>query len=273
MLTTEKYILSPLPIEKELGLLFQQDQSLTIFDIGACEGEDAIKYSRLFPKSTVFAFEPRPDNLEKIDRHLRQFDHGDIRVSSVALSNEKGKAVFYLSSGSPDPESGLGDWDFGNKSSSLLPPSEAMKEHTSWLQFENKIEVQTERLDAFCDERNIRAIDFVHIDVQGAELMVFEGAGELLKNIGVIWTEVERIELYQNQPLENDVRRFLEDHNFVCVKSTVDAVAGDQLYINRTLFSADQIDSLKKLITKQQRIKRLKTIYYSIRNKFIPSKT
>ena len=49
----EHYLGQPVPIENELKLLFDESAPLTIFEIGACEGEDSIRYSRLFkmPKS------------------------------------------------------------------------------------------------------------------------------------------------------------------------------------------------------------------------------
>lgn len=47
--------------------------------------------------------------------------------------------------------------------------------------------------------------------------------------------EVAAIELYQGQPLKNDVELFMHDHGFVCMKDTVNETAGDQLYVNREL--------------------------------------
>jgi len=53
----EIYIEESSPIEKELGLLFNANDALTIFEIGACEGEDSIRYSRILPNSTIYTFE------------------------------------------------------------------------------------------------------------------------------------------------------------------------------------------------------------------------
>lgn len=58
-------------------------------------------------------------------------------------------------------------------------------------------------------------IDLIKIDVQGAELAVFEGAGERLDQALVIWTEVEFIPLYEDQPLFRDVDRFLSERGFL----------------------------------------------------------
>lgn len=257
----EQYINSPLEISDELKIIFNGKEVTTLFDIGSCEGEDAIRYSRFFPTAEVHAFEPRPDNLKVIDQNLDRFGKGThIIVHSVALSDSKGTFDFYMSSGQPD-EAAEG-WNYGNKSSSLLPPSVEMEKHTSWLQFNDKISVATERMDTFCSEKNISKVDFMHIDVQGAELKVLEGAGKMLNNTTAIWMEVEAVELYKGQPLKTDVEKFMQSKNFICVLDTVNNVAGDQLYVNEKLVAESAFQKLKQL---QQR-KKFKSVWRRIRN-------
>lgn len=265
-LTTRNFILSEPEIKADLELLFSAFDNLVIFDIGACEGEDSIRYSRMFPNAKVHLFEPRPDNLKKISQNIIDYGCQSIVVSSLALSNTAGEATFYLSSGNPNDIDENKEWDFGNKSSSLLPPSEKMKEHTAWLEFKDQLVVQTERLDSYCSRNHINRIDLVHMDVQGAELMVLEGAGTMIGNIAAIWLEVEAVELYKNQPLRHDIERFMTHNQFVCVKSTVNSVAGDQLYLNQNLISQDKIESVRRMNLKLARIKRWKSHYYRLHN-------
>lgn len=243
MLTREKYINSPIEIESELLYLFSRNQALVIFDIGACEAEDSIRYANLFPKSTVYAFEPRTDNCFKAKELIRQYKKSNIVLEHVALGNKNGVAEFFLSEGDPRELKNDEHWNYGNKSSSLLPPSDEIKKHTEWLKFNNKIEVGTKRLDDYVKEKKIESIDFVHLDVQGAELMVLHGAGNFLKNIKSVWLEVESVELYKNQPLKNDVELFMKENFFVNIHDTVGNVSGDQLYLNRSFFSDDIIQN------------------------------
>lgn len=268
MTLTRKAFIQQLPeISDELQLLFGKGDSISIFDIGACEGEDAVRYSRLFPQASIYVFEPRPDNLEKIYSNLKEYEVDSARVFDVALSSSKGTATFYLSSGKPQEVGETDEWDYGNKSSSLLPPGEKMKEHTEWLEFKDTLEVQTERLDTFCERESIPAIDFIHMDVQGAELMVLQGAGRMIDKIKAIWMEVEAVELYKGQPLKTDVEKFMTANDFICVKSTVGAVAGDQLYINRKHIASSTIDALKKLERRKRMNARMRQFYYRLRNK------
>jgi 2-O-methyltransferase len=264
-LSRSAFILSEPVLKDELLLLFERKARLTIFDIGACEGEDAIRYSRFFPNSTVYAFEPRPDNLEKIDENLKRYDHGSIEVSHLALADKKGTSTFYLSSGQPEDSPPEVDWDFGNKSSSLLPPGEKMKTHTAWLEFKDTLEVHTDRLDNFMADRGLKGIDFIHMDVQGAELMVLLGAGDCVPSIKAIWLEVEVVELYKDQPLKTDIEEFMHSNGFVCVKSELDHVSGDQLYINTRFFSNDMANRFKFLKKKQ----RIRAIWRRLKDKYL----
>lgn len=71
--------------------------------------------------------------------------------------------------------------------------------------------VQTRRLD---DIEGIGDVDYIKIDVQGAEVDVFRGAPKTLAKTILIQTEVEFVELYQGQPLFADVDRVLRGAGF-----------------------------------------------------------
>ena len=90
-------------------------------------------------------------------------------------------------------------------------------------------------------------VDFIHIDVQGAELKVLKGAENNIRKIKAIWLEVEKISLYKNQPLNCDVENFFERNNFLKIKDTVGNISGDQLYINKEYFNEFQIEMIKLL--------------------------
>lgn len=228
------YISQLSPIDYELKKLFRQTNTLVIFEIGACEGEDSIRYSRLFPQSQIYAFEPLPKNFELITKNIEKYNVKNVEVFNKALSEKNDSAEFYVSNGTPKGMT-VSDWDFGNKSSSLLPP----EEHTNiveFIKFEEKIWVQTITLKSFCQQSEIDGIDFIHMDVQGAELLVLKGADNLISNIKVIWLEVAKISLYKGQPLVNDIEEFMSAHDFYLAKSCVDNISGDQLYISKKYF-------------------------------------
>lgn len=75
-------------------------------------------------------------------------------------------------------------------------------------------EVETTSLDILREAEEISQVDFLQVDVQGAELRVFQGADLLLNNVFAIQTEVEFSPLYKGQPLFADIDKHLRDKGF-----------------------------------------------------------
>lgn len=234
-----KYIEEPSSIEMELKIIFKHKFPSIIFEIGACEGEDSIKYSRLFPGSKIFSFEPLPNNIELMKKNFLKYGIKNVSLYNLALSSENGIADFFVSDGRPENAIDS-DWDYGNKSSSLLTP----KNHTvlaNFINFEKKILVQTIKLKTFCINNNINQIDFIHLDVQGAELMVLEGATDFISSVKLIWLEVSKLDIYRGQPLVDDISKFMKKNNFTLFKDSLKGIQGDRLYISETFFSKNTI--------------------------------
>jgi len=234
-MTEEKYLKISIGIEKKLRSYFKKDSGISIFDIGSCDGLDSIKYSRLFPNAKIFAFEPIESNYLLLEKNIAKFKATSIQPFRIALSNNNGTADIFISSGKPEGASENEVWNYGNKSSSLLQPDK-IKDETAWLQFKEKATVETMMLQTFCTAHNIQSIDLIHMDVQGAELMVLEGAHSLIQKIKIVWLEVGNITLYENQPLKYDVEVFMTRNGFAKIKDTVDKVSGDQLWVNLNFF-------------------------------------
>lgn len=110
---------------------------------------------------------------------------------------------------------------------SLLAPNfdllDLLHLHGAWAQVRQVVEVETRRLD---DVREIEAMDYLKIDIQGGELMVFEHASERLRDCLVVHTEVMFVPMYVNQPLFSEqelaLRRFgLQVHKFTEISGHV----------------------------------------------------
>jgi len=226
----EQYINEPLEIQGELLKYFDKEKEITIFDIGACEAEDSIKYSNIFPNSKIYSFEPFVDNYKKGLSNIEKYNKKNVNLFNEALSDKIGESIFYLSSGHPKYVNNSEEWNYGNKSSSLIEPNPH-----EWLMFKNSVAVKTNTIFNFCQEHSINSINFAHMDVQGAELMVLNGALSMIENMDIIWLEVSLVEFYKSQPLKNTVYKFLQDNNFTIVKDTCISVAGDLLCINNKI--------------------------------------
>ncbi|WP_114936927.1 FkbM family methyltransferase [Mucilaginibacter endophyticus] len=230
-------------IKKELLKLFNSSGELLIFDIGGCEGEDSIRYSKLFPKAKVWVFEPLPGNQEIIKANIKASDQKNIRLFPIALSDQRGYSDFHVSSGRPEGIDPNADWDFGNKSSSLLSPGEVLTAFP-WLNFKTVIQVPTDTLHFIFHDHQIESVDFIHMDVQGAELKVLTGAKDYIKHVKAVWLEVSETALYNDQPLKNDIHEFMVKNNFRLIKTAVKDGVGDLMYINSRYFKTISIGKL-----------------------------
>jgi FkbM family methyltransferase len=228
------YLAQPSAAEQEFRRLFRSSEALIIFDIGACEGEDTVRYSRIYPRARITAFEPLPANQALVRANLERYAVPNAEIVPLALSDRTGSATFHVSSGRP-PELFAGEnWNYGNKSSSLLSPAQAAP-MLGWIEFKETITVSTETLDNYCAARGIAHIDFIQMDVQGAEQLVLQGAKAMLPHVTAIWLEVSGQELYRGQALDKDMVRFMRAHGFALAFEVYrgnSSGEGDHLYLN-----------------------------------------
>ena len=68
------------------------------------------------------------------------------------------------------------------------------------ISFPHEIQVKTKTLDSWCAEQGIDSVDFIWMDVQGAERSVFHGGAATLAKTRFLYTEYSNYELYEGQP-------------------------------------------------------------------------
>ena len=103
--------------------------------------------------------------------------------------------------------------------SSLFPPAretvDLFPALGELMQVVERIPLRTRRLD---DLPELAPVDFLKLDVQGAELLVLEHGRETLRTVSVLQCEVEFLELYEGQPLFADVDAFLRSQGFAFLR-------------------------------------------------------
>ena len=186
-----------------------------ILEAGSYHGETALAMARRWPRSTIYSFEPVPELFAIVKRNTEAFKN--IHPSELALGDKVGTAVFHLSTMAGKPDASLG-------SGSLLEPSHHL-EGFPWVKFDNAITVSTTTIEAWAKDHHVEKIDFIWLDVQGAEFTVLKAAGAILKTVRVIMAEVEFVELYKGQSLYAEMKPWLEARGFAQVATDFDATA------------------------------------------------
>ena len=177
-----------------------------ILEIGAHFGTETQKFREFFPDCEIISFEPDPRNIKVLkERGIDKI----CKLEEFAISNINGKLKFYLSSGdcshwSEDPLLTKNDW---SASSSLKSPKLHLDFH-NWVKFEETVEVNSIRLDDYQYLDN-KIVDFIWMDVQGAEDLVFQGATEILKRTKYLYTEYNNHELYEGQLNLDQIKEIL----------------------------------------------------------------
>lgn len=133
---------------------------MVFFDIGAHVGQYTLVASRLVGDAgEVHSFEPDPETFQFLERNVRMNNLRNAHLNRLALSDKEGTRYLYLA-----PVSNLGD-------NSLAPP----KRYAG-----HRCEVRCTTVDHYLQAGNVRGVDFVKIDVEGAELLFLKGAERLL---------------------------------------------------------------------------------------------
>jgi FkbM family methyltransferase len=175
-----------------------------ILEIGANDGEDTKILRSMCPESTIHCFEPDPYNIELLKKKgIDSF----ASIHEHALSDQDGEFDFYLS----QAQNSNGTLHLGT-SSSLLKPKTHLDVFPH-VKFNKSIKVKTKKLATFAKENNIGTIDFVWIDVQGAEKKVIDGCEEFANNIRYISTDIyDASELYEGMCNSSQFLEALGEH-------------------------------------------------------------
>jgi FkbM family methyltransferase len=180
----------------------------TFVEVGCHFGTDTEDFRKFHPNSRIVCFEPDVRNIKVLkERGIDKI----CELHEVALSDTNGTSSFYLSSGDSRgrvPEKILQENDW-SCSSSLKKPTGHLYMHP-WITFNNQINVETRRLDDIDSLKNTN-IDFMWVDVQGAEDLVFSGAKETLKRTRYLYTEYSNHELYEKQLNRDSILKLIGD--------------------------------------------------------------
>lgn len=176
------------------------DRSGAVVDIGANRGQIALFLCRLFCDLPIHLVEPIPDNCDFVKKKLARFP--TVRVHQLAMSDRNGTSKFRIA-------------DF-HESSSLFsntgPDASAHSGHTTQL----VVDIETERLETWCERNGIDHISCMKIDAQGSEYAILKGAGAMLARdaIDILMLEWFATPHYDDAPLLDEIWGLLRRYGY-----------------------------------------------------------
>jgi len=136
------------------------------FDVGANFGYYSMLVSHFSGRrAQVYAFEPFAPNYRLLNRNKSLNDLGNLRTFKLALSDRDGGVEFLL-----PKEDNLGHGRI-LADASLATPERVVER------------VESTTLDGFVRKNGVEKIDFIKVDIEGAEMLFLAGARETLARL------------------------------------------------------------------------------------------
>lgn len=192
------------PITKELIKGYLPANPI-IIEAGAHIGRDTLKMSLLWPEGTIYAFEPVPELYVQLVERTKE--KKNVHCYATALSDHSGTALMYVSSGA------------STAASSLLEPYEYKKDRPNV--FFHEIEVATITLDEWAKAHTVKSVDFLWLDMQGAELKVLKASPLIVATVNAMLVEVSLTERFKSNPLSTEMIDWAQAHGFKAVQQDI----------------------------------------------------
>lgn len=185
---------------------------MTVLDVGANIG----KYTKLFSlltgeKGRVYTFEPSKYAFGRLAEDVRRYGCGNVTLINKAVCAQCGTVTL-----NEFPER------YCSWNSMGRPQMENPENLAELVPIARSVDVEALTLDAFCTQQEIGRIEYLKLDVEGAELDALKGAEGLLRRQAVDWIQFE----ISKKMLEGMGRRarevfeLLASHGYACHEIT-----------------------------------------------------
>lgn len=189
-----------------------------IIHIGAHLGEEHTVYSQLGINEVVW-IEANPDIFRNLVHRLGSISTYKF-INSLISDIDNKEFVFKITN--------------NGESSSILDLETHKIEHPH-IHVTNEITLKSMTIDSILELNNIsNNIEFMNLDIQGAELLALKGSSKLLDQVKYIYSEVNEKYLYKDCALINEIDDFLTQYNFERVETKMLSHGwGDAFYIKK----------------------------------------
>ena len=182
-----------------------------IFDVGCYDGKDTREILDLIPAAKIYCFEADSRSQSLFERFQRETS---MTLIKSAVGSIDGNITLYQSDSStrrhyPFQES----W---SASSSIRKPKNHLNIFPD-VSFKDQVTVQCTKLDTWCKNTGLEnaEIDFMWVDVNGAEMDFVAGALQTLKRTRYFYIEFSDKELYEGECKKEELLNALNDHELL----------------------------------------------------------
>lgn len=171
------------------------DPNAVVLDVGANVGAWTVPFARrLGSGGHVFAFEPVPANRERLERAVSQNELANVTILPFALGDADATVDMWLRSSVTGAASGT----------AALVPAGA-----------GHVTTTMRPMDAWVEQAALDHLDFVKLDVEGAELMVLAGAEQTVARFRpLILAEFDEYWMSTRGQSPAHARRWADEHRY-----------------------------------------------------------
>ncbi len=190
-----------------------------VLHLGASTGQERKEYDN-YCKGDVLWVEAIPSVYLELVKNIELYEKQ--RAFNACLSNVDNEEVVFNVSNNESQSSSM--FELGTHL--LIHPE---------VHYIEQITMKTKRVDTLFKGYSFKNINFLNVDLQGAEHLAIEGMGDLIKNIDYALLEVNMKETYKGCMLIPDLDYFMMQRGFERVE-TGDWVAEtwtDALYVRK----------------------------------------
>ena len=184
------------------------DSKFVMLDIGSKAGKWLVPFVTAFPKAEFHTFEALPEQHARVVHRFRK--NSNVQSYNCVLSDRNESAYFYR--------------DKKRMGWSGLRKHQYLEEH-------DKISVETTTIDSMA-----LSADVIKVDVEGAELLVLQGAKHTLENCKVVFFECNEVHFKEYNYTAEQLYDFFVEQNFTIFDLDLEKVSKEDF----TFLTADQ---------------------------------
>ena len=168
-----------------------------VLHVGAHKAEELNQYrkNKWCLKNKTIWVEAQPDLATALNEELDSAQN--IVINAVAWSEDNVKISFHVTN--------------NGESSSVYELAEHSNKHPQVKEI-GILKLKTSKLASVLPKGS--KFDFVNLDIQGAELQALKGLGHFITGVKWIYTEVNKISLYRDIPLVQEMDEYLATQGF-----------------------------------------------------------